>query len=82
MKEKHKEEILFFINDFKIPFSNNNAETNQRGIKIKQKLGKFRSLEGAKNHCKIKSYILTLKKRKISILDSIKAILSGKPVLA
>ena len=82
MKGKHKEEILFFINDFKIPFSNNNAEANQRGIKIKQKLGKFRSLEGAKNHCKIKSYILTLKKRKISILDSIKAILSGEPVLA
>ena len=82
MKGKHKEEILFFINDFNIPFSNNNAEANQRGIKIKQKLGKFRSLDGAKNHCKIKSYILTLKKRKISILDSIKAILSGKPVLS
>lgn len=36
MKEKDKEEILFFINDFDIPFSNNNAESMQRRMKIKQ----------------------------------------------
>mgnify|MGYP002711631258 CR=1 FL=1 len=36
MKEKDKEEILFFVNDFDIPFSNNNAKSMQRGMKIKQ----------------------------------------------
>ena len=36
MKGKDKKEILFFINDFDIPFSNNNAESMQRGMKIKQ----------------------------------------------
>lgn len=81
MKGKHKKEILFFINDFKIPFTNNNAESAQRGIKIKQKVGKFRSTEGAKTYCKIKSFILTLIKRKISIIDSIKKGISTIPVL-
>ena len=32
---KDKEEIIFFMNDFKIPFTNNNALVAQRGIKIK-----------------------------------------------
>ena len=36
MKGKDKKEILFFINDFDIPFSNNNAESMQGGMKIKQ----------------------------------------------
>lgn len=36
MKEKDKEEILFFINDFDILFSNNNAESMQRRMKKKQ----------------------------------------------
>ena len=82
MKEKDKEEILFFIKDFDIPFSNNNAEAMQRGIKIKQKIGKFRSFDGLNEYCRIKSFISTLRKRKLSIIDSIKKILANEPVLA
>lgn len=82
MKEKDKEEILFFINDFDIPFSNNNAEAMQRGIKIKQKIGKFRSFDSLNEYCRIKSFISTLRKRNLSIIDSIKKILANEPVLA
>ncbi len=82
MKEKDKEEILFFIEDFDIPFTNNNAESMQRGMKIKQKIGKFRSFDGLKECCEIKSFILTLKKRKLSIIDSIKKVFANEPVLA
>lgn len=81
MKGKDKEEILFFMNDFKIPFTNNNAESAQRGIKIKQKIGKFRSLDGAEAYCNAKSFILTLKKRGLSVIDSIRKILNNEPVL-
>ena len=82
MKEKDKKEILYFIYDFKIPFTNNNAESAQRGIKIKQKIGKFRSFTGASNYCIIKSFILTLKKRGLSLINSIKKIINGNPVLS
>ena len=37
-----------FINNFKVPFSNNEAERSLRGVKTKQKIGKFRTLDGAK----------------------------------
>lgn len=42
-------EVLYFLSDFNAPLANNNAESSQRGIKIKQKIGKFRSEEGANN---------------------------------
>ena len=82
MKDDQKDEILRFITDFKIPFTNNNAEAAQRGIKVKQKVGKFRSENGAIDYCTIKSFILTIKKRKISLIESIKNILLGRSVLA
>ena len=70
------------MSDFQIPFTNNNAESAQRGIKIKKKIGKFRSKEGAKSYCKVKSFILTIKKRKIPVFESINKIFTGIPVLA
>lgn len=81
MMDNQKDDILRFIRDFKIPFTNNNAESAQRGIKIKQKIGKFRSEKGAVNYCIIKSFILSVKKRNISVIESIKNILLGNPIL-
>ena len=82
MKDDQKDEILRFITDFKIPFTNNNAESAQRGIKVKQKVGKFRSENGAADYCTIKSFILSVKKRNISVIESIKNILVGRSVLS
>ena len=82
MKDDQKDEILRFITDFKIPFTNNNAESAQRGIKVKQKIGKFRSENGAADYCTIKSFILSVKKRNISVIESIKNILVGRSVLS
>ena len=53
---------LLFLRKSFVPFSNNRAESDLRGIKIKQKTGKFRSVEGADNYLTIKSCILTYKK--------------------
>lgn len=60
-----REEVLYFLKDFNVPSTNNAAESSQRGVKIKQKVGKFRSVEGASNYLTIKSCILTCKKQKI-----------------
>lgn len=81
MKNKEKKQILYFLKDFKIPFTNNMAEANQRPLKIKQKIGKFRSDDGAVDYCKTKSFILTVRKRKLSIFKSICNVLNNKPVL-
>ena len=81
MKGKHKEEILYFIKDFKVPSTNNQAEVDQRGLKVKQRIGKFRSEGGANNYANIRSIILTLKKQKANVFDKIKLLVSGKPTL-
>ena len=75
-----RNEVLYFLKDFNVPSTNNEAESSQRGVKIKQKVGKFRSLEGANNYLVIKSCILTCKKQNIDILNSIKKAFSNKSI--
>ncbi len=67
MEESDKEQILYFLKDFKIPSTNNQAETDQRNIKIKQKIGKFRSDGGAEIYAIIRSCINTYKKQGINV---------------
>lgn len=76
-----REEILYFLKDFKIPSTNNNAESSQRGVKIKQKIGKFRSLEGADNYLNIKSCVLTYKKQNVDILEAISSAFNNNPII-
>ena len=77
-----RDEVLYFLKDFNVPSTNNNAETSQRGVKIKQKIGKFRSENGADDYLIIKSCILTFKKQKLDILNSIKLSFEGKTILS
>lgn len=76
-----KEEILYFLKDFKVPSTNNPAEVAQRGAKIKQKIGKFRSVEGAETYSIIKSCILTYKKNKINIFDAFISAFSNQIII-
>lgn len=76
-----KEEILYFLKDFQVPSTNNQAETSQRGVKIKQKIGKFRSVEGAENYSIIKSCMLTYKKNDINVLSALVSAFDNKPVI-
>lgn len=75
--EEDTEQILYFIKDFKVPFTNNQAETDLRPVKIKQKIGKFRSNQGAENYAIIRSVINTCKKQNINILDSLKQVFNN-----
>ncbi len=71
---------LLFLKKFFVPFSNNRAESDLRGIKIKQKIGKFRSLEGAKIYAVIKSCISTYKKNNINLFEALLRVCQEKCV--
>ena len=77
-----RDEVLYFIKDFKVPSINNNAESSLRGVKIKQKIGKFRNVEGTDNYLNIKSCILTYKKQNIDVFDAIKSAFDNKVIIA
>lgn len=67
-----KEDVLRFLHDPAVPFTNNQAERDGRMMKLRQKIsGGFRSLEGAMDFALIRSYISTAKKQGWNIIDAL-----------
>lgn len=70
--EKYRDEILAFIWDARIPFSNNQAEQDIRMVKVKQKIsGGFRTLPNAEIFARIRSYISTQQKHGVMAWDAL-----------
>jgi len=78
----YKDNYFLFFKDYKVPFTNNISERDLRPNKTKQKVsGCFRSWKGIEVFTKARSFISTVKKRKLNLLNSIKNIFEGTPVL-
>ena len=75
LRSKYRE-YLGFMYDYKLEFTNNQAERDIRMIKLRQKIsGCFRNAEYAKYFVKIRGFISTMKKQGLNLLDSIKRVL-------
>jgi len=76
-----QDQFLAFLDGFTIPFDNNQAERDLRGLKIQQKVsGSFRSDWGADAYAAIRGYLVTLRKQGKSLLAALNSLVAGQPL--
>jgi transposase len=67
-----KQDVLRFLQDAAVPFTNNQVERDLRMAKVKQKIsGGFRSDQGANDFAAIRSVISTAKKRGWNVIHAL-----------
>lgn len=76
---EREQEVLRFLPDLSVPFTNNLAERAIRMPKVKQRIsGCFRTVPGAQNFCTIRSYLDTARKQGFGMLHAMRAVFSGQ----
>ncbi|MBF0142869.1 MAG: IS66 family transposase [Magnetococcales bacterium] len=75
----HEHQVLLFLINPQVPFSNNQAENDLRMTKVHQKIsGCFRSQEGAAIFCRTRSFLSTCRKNGVSATQALKDLFQGK----
>jgi len=71
-------DTLRFMKFQMVPFTNNQAENDIRMTKVQQKIsGCFRSMDGAKIFCRVRSYLSTARKHETTSLLALKMLFQG-----
>ncbi|OIO83864.1 MAG: transposase [Candidatus Aquicultor secundus] len=75
----HEEDVLRFMENPLVPFTNNLGENDIRMTKVQQKIsGCFRSMEGAQIFCRIRGYLSTCRKQGVSSSQAMTLVFEGK----
>ncbi len=73
-----EDDVLRFMSDNNVPFTNNQGERDIRMTKVQQKIsGCFRSQQGADNFCLVRSYLSTCRKHNVGEGDALKMLFDG-----
>jgi transposase len=77
----HQEPVLAFLDDLSIPFDNNQAERDLRGLKLHQKAsGCFRSDPGAEAFMRLRASLSCLRKQGRALLAALHTVCIGQPL--
>ena len=72
-------DVLRFLENKIVPFTNNLGENDIRMTKVQQKIsGCFRSIDGAKIFCRVRSYLSTCRKHDITTSNALDLLFQGK----
>ena len=75
----YEADVLRFLDDPAIPFTNNQGERDIRMLKVQQKIsGCFRSFEGARIFCRVRSYLSTARKQNLSASEVLTQLFTGR----
>jgi len=77
--KNYKNEVLLFMSDPFVPFTNNQGERDLRMLKVQQKIsGCFKTIDTAKQFCRIRSYLSTCKKNNVSVTEALELLFDDK----
>jgi transposase len=80
--EAHRQEVLRFLEDLRVPPTNNLAERDIRMVKLQQKIsGCWRTLDGAQAFLTVRSYVATARKHGVNPLAALHRLFEGDPWL-
>jgi transposase len=69
-----RHDVLRFLHDFTVPFTNNQGERDLRMMKVKMKIsGGFRTMAGAETFTRLRSVVSTARKQGWNILETLVA---------
>ena len=75
----YEDDVLRFMDNPLVPFTNNLGENDIRMTKVQQKIsGCFRSTEGAKIFCRVRGYLSTCRKQGLTASQALKLVFEGK----
>lgn len=75
-----KADVVRFATDLRVPFTNNQAESDVRMVKLHAKIsGPFRAMHGAERLAAVRSYLQTAAKHDLGPIEVLTALFAGEP---
>ena len=75
----YEDDVLRFMENPDVPFTNNRGENDIRMTKVQQKIsGCFRSMTGAMMSCRIRGYLSSCRKQGMSATQAMSLVFEGK----